>query len=124
MPLSTLYFANVNVPRLAILALYRRLFSNKSNRTVINILMAVSIGLEISTVVTNLAACRPFAANWEPTMLGAHCINKENFFRWGSFPNIVTDIIMLGLPVRVVWSLHTTTRLKIGLTITFLVGSA
>ena len=123
MGISILYFAGVNIPKLAILALYRRLFPNKSNRYVIYALMGILIGLTISTVVTALVACIPFAANWDPTLPGARCIDKEAFFRWGSLPNIITDIIMLILPMRIVWNLHTTTRLKVGLTITFLFGS-
>ena len=121
--ISTLYFGGVNIPKLAILALYRRLFPNKSNRVAIYIVMGSLIGLTISTIVTALAACRPFAANWNLDLPGSYCIDKEAFFRYGSLPNIITDIVMLVLPVRVVWNLHTTTRLKIGLTITFLTGS-
>lgn len=121
--ISTLYFAGVNIPKLAILALYHRLFPNRSNRYIIYALMGILIGLTISTVVTALVACIPFAANWDPTLPGARCINKEAFFRWGSLPNIVTDVVMLVLPMRIVWNLHTTTRLKVGLTITFMFGS-
>ncbi len=121
--ISIIYFAGVNVPKMAILALYRRLFPNKSNRYVIYALMVILIGLTVSTVVTALVACVPFAANWDPTLPGARCIDKEAFFIWGSLPNIITDIVMLILPVRIVWNLNTSTRLKIGLTITFLFGS-
>ena len=109
------------MPKLAILALYYRLFPKKDFRMIIYILMGILVGLTISTVVTAGVACRPFSANWDPSP-GA-CINKEAFFIWSSMPNIVTDIIMLVLPIRVVWKLHTTTRLKIGLTLTFAVGS-
>lgn len=121
--ISTLYFASVNVPKLAILALYRRLFPTKTIRMAVNILTGALIALTFSTTVTALAACRPYSANWNPKEPGAYCMDKEAFFRYGSIPNIITDIIMLIIPVRVVWNLHTSTRLKIGLTLTFLVGS-
>ena len=81
------------------------------------------MALTTSTVITGLAACRPFAANWNPKLPGSHCIDNEAFFRYSSVPNIMTDIVMLVLPIRIVWNLHTTTRLKIGLTATFTVGS-
>lgn len=87
------------------------------------ILAGFLAALTMSTVITAFAACRPFAANWNPALPGAYCIDKEAFFRWGSLPNILSDIVMLVLPLRVVWNLHTTTRLKIGLTLTFVVGS-
>ncbi|MCJ1245407.1 hypothetical protein MMC30_002611 [Trapelia coarctata] len=118
-----IYFGGVNIPKLAILVLYRRLFPKKAIRIVIHVLIAALVGLTISTVVTATVACRPFAANWNPNIPGAVCIDKEAFFIWGSIPNIITDIVMLILPIRVVWNLHTTTRLKFGLTVTFTIGS-
>lgn len=121
--ISILYFGSVNIPKVAILALYHRLFPNRNIRIAVWIVLGVLVALTISTVISGLAACRPFAANWNPSLPGAHCIDKEAFFRYGSIPNILTDIVMLILPVRIVWNLHTTTRLKIGLTATFMVGS-
>lgn len=121
--ISILYFGSVNIPKIAILALYHRLFPNKKIRLVVWIIFGVLVGLTISTVITGLVSCRPFEANWNPELPGARCINKEAFFRYGSIPNILTDIVMLILPVKIVWNLHTSTRLKIGLTVTFLVGS-
>ncbi|MCJ1466281.1 hypothetical protein MMC07_004900 [Pseudocyphellaria aurata] len=121
--ISILYFASFNIPKLAILALYRRLFPQKHVGIAIYVLMGVLIAQTISIVVAAFAACRPFAANWDPTMPGAICIDKEPLFIWSSFPNIVTDIIMLVLPIRIVWNLHISQRLKVGLTLTFMVGS-
>lgn len=121
--LSVLYFFGVNIPKLAILALYHRLFPNKTIRIAVYILTAVLIGLTISNVVADLAACQPFEANWDVTLPGAHCFNKEAFFIWGSIPNIITDVVMLFLPMPVIWKLHTSKRLKIGLSVTFAVGS-
>ena len=123
MAISILYFGSINIPKLAILALYRRLFPQKGIRIVIHTLMGILIAQTIAIVVAAFVACIPFAANWDPTLPGAVCINKEALFIWSSFPNILTDIVMLVLPIRIVWNLHITTRLKIGLTLTFMVGS-
>lgn len=119
-----LYLGSVNIPKLAILALYRRLFSVKRLRVIVNILMGVLLAQTMSNLVAASVACIPFAANWwDPKLQATVCLDKEALFRWSSFPNIITDIIMLVLPVRVVWNLHTTNRLKIALTLTFAVGS-
>lgn len=118
-----LYLGGINIPKLSILALYRRLFPQKGIRLVIHILMAMLIALGISTVMAAIVQCIPFAANWNPELPGARCIDKEALFVWESIPNIVTDVIILILPMRVVWNLHTSTRLKVGLTFTFMVGS-
>lgn len=63
----------------------------------------------------------PLDANGAPVV--RHGIDNEALSIWGSLPNIVTDVAMLILPMRVVWNLHLATRLKVGLAITFLVGS-
>ena len=121
--ISILYFASVNLPKFAILTLYRQLFPNKGIRIVVYTTAAGLVALTVTNIVALFLACRPFAANWDPKLPGAHCFDKEALFRWGSVPNIITDIILLILPVKVVWNLHTTNRLKAGLTLTFAVGS-
>lgn len=118
--ISILYVSSFNIPKLAILALYRRLFTQKTS---IHVLMGVLIAQTIAISIAIWAACRPFAANWDRTLPGAVCINKEALFIWGSLPNIITDVIMFVLPIRIVWNLHISKRLKVGLTATFIVGS-
>jgi hypothetical protein len=121
--LATLYFVTVIIPKLAVLALYKRLFPSRTVRIIIYLLAGVIISGSIANTITSLAACEPFEANYNPTILGAQCIDKEAFYVWTSLPNIVTDVIMLILPLPIVWNLHNTKRIKVALTFTFLVGS-
>lgn len=121
--IATLYFFDVNLPKLAILVLYRRLFPMPTVRMIIYVLAAILVGASIANTATSLAACKPFEANYNPTLPKAKCINKESFFIWTSIPNIVTDVVMLVLPLPIVWNLHNTRRIKAALTFTFLVGS-
>jgi hypothetical protein len=44
-------------------------------------------------------------------------------FRYGSIPNLVTDVVVLILPLPLVWGLHVSSKEKIGLLVTFLLGS-
>ncbi len=121
--ITVLYFGTVNLPKIAILALYHRVFPNKNIRLGVWIILGTLVGFTISTVIAALAECRPFVANWNPEFPGAHCINKLAFYRYGSIPNILTDIAMLILPMKVLLNLQVSTRLKIGLIATFAVGS-
>ncbi|KAF2713471.1 hypothetical protein K504DRAFT_398700 [Pleomassaria siparia CBS 279.74] len=121
--LATLYFVTVMVPKIAVLALYKRIFPARSVQIIIYLLGGILIGGAIANVVTSLAACKPFKANYNPTLPGAKCIDKEAFYVWTSVPNIITDVIMLVLPLPIVWNLHNTKRIKVALTFTFLVGS-
>ncbi|KAL5398759.1 hypothetical protein PMIN06_009006 [Paraphaeosphaeria minitans] len=121
--LATLYFVDVNIPKLAVLALYRRLFPQRTARITVYIIGGILITGSIVNTIVSLAACEPFEANFNPTLIGAKCIDKEAFYVWTSVPNIVTDVVMLALPLPIVWSLHNTKRIKVALTFTFLVGS-
>lgn len=121
--ISSLYFWTVNIPKIAILALYHRLFPNKTIRRTVYLLVGALVVQTLATGTTAFAACRPFAANWDPKIPGSYCIDKEGLFRWASFPNIITDIIILVLPMRTIWHLQTSRRLKFGLIATFAVGS-
>ncbi|KAJ8119103.1 hypothetical protein ONZ43_g3861 [Nemania bipapillata] len=121
--ISAWYLVIVNLSKIAILFVYRRLFPQKS---VLYILYGIGFVLTagpLASFIAVLAACHPFSANWGSAQVQAtHCINKEALFVWNSFPNIVTDVAMLGLPLPIVWRLHASTQLKLGLTITFLIG--
>ncbi|KAF2277307.1 putative alpha-xylosidase [Westerdykella ornata] len=116
-------FASV-IPKLAILVLYHHVFATRKFRIMSWALAAFLVGQIVCNTIVLLAACRPFEANYNPIVPGATCINRELFFTWATLPNIVTDIIMLALPLPVVWGLHNTLRIKLGLTFTFLVGSS
>lgn len=121
--LATLYFVTVNIPKLAVLALYKRLFPMRWVQISVWVLAGILVCGSIANTIVSLAACEPFAANFDLKIPGAKCIDKEAFYVWTSVPNIVTDVVMLALPLPIVWKLHNTKRIKIALTFTFLVGS-
>lgn len=70
------------------------------------------VGTSIATFVVNFASCKPFVANWDAS-IPATCIDRNAFYIWTSIPNIVTDLAILFLPMRVVWNLHTSRRTKV-----------
>lgn len=92
-------------------------------RIIVWALAGILVAQTVSNVIVLLAACQPFEANYNPTIPGAKCIDKELLFAWASLPNIVTDVAMLIVPLPIVWKLHNTRRIRIALTFTFLVGS-
>ncbi|TVY80878.1 hypothetical protein LSUE1_G005420 [Lachnellula suecica] len=119
---STTYFFLVAFPKLAILALYLRLFTIQPYQRIIYGTAAVVALTAIVCPIVSMNMCRPFEHNWNKNMAG-HCLDEVAFDRWGSFPNIVTDIVIMVVPMPIVWRLQASTRMKIGLTILFLTGS-
>lgn len=120
--LATLYFVVVSIPKLAVLVLYNRLFPQKIAKLTVYVLAGILIAGTVTNTTVSLAACRPFRANYDPTVPGHKCIDKEAFFVWTSLPNIITDVVMLVLPLPIVWSIQTTNPIKVALSFTFVVG--
>lgn len=118
-----LYLAAVLFPKLAILAIYLRIFVKKPYRVACYIVAGIITANWIGTTVAGFLLCIPFDYLWDKRIPGGHCFNVSAWFRWASLANIVTDVVMLVLPLPVIWKIHTTTHIKVGLTITFATGS-
>ncbi|KAI8627305.1 hypothetical protein F5Y19DRAFT_486914 [Xylariaceae sp. FL1651] len=121
--ISIWYLATIWIAKLSICMLYRRLFPGRWVHILLSIIIFILIGTSIATVVALLVACRPLSANWGPPKVQAtQCIDKEPIFVWGTLPNVLTDAILLVIPLPIVWNLHMATNLKMALTFTFLIG--
>jgi len=122
--ISTWYASTESLAKLAICLLYKQLFPQRAIHILVNITIAVLIAASVAGGLADLFGCTPFSAHWgTPAEQAAHCIDTEALFVWGSFPNIVTDIVLLVIPIPVVLRLQASTGLKVGLMITFLFGS-
>lgn len=122
--ISMWYCATISLSKLAICIMYRRLFPQHAVSIVLCITAGILVCAPIATLITGFAACTPFSANWAPPEVQASkCINKEALFAWGTFPHIVTDVILLIVPLPVIWRLRIKTKFKAALTVTFLIGS-
>lgn len=118
-----LYLIAVVFPKLAILAIYLRIFVEKPYKIACYIVAGILIANWIGVTVAGFFMCIPFEYIWDRTIPGGHCFDMNSYFRWGSLANIVTDVVMLVLPLPVIWKIQTTIPIKTGLTITFATGS-
>ena len=122
--ITVLYAPAVTFPKLVIIAIYLRIFVDKPSRIGCYIVAIVTILACVVNVPLSIWQCSPTAFAWDKTIEGGYCaVNVQSHIRWGLFPNIVTDLAMLILPLPVVWRLHASSKVKAGLTISFLVGS-
>ncbi|KAB8296682.1 hypothetical protein EYC80_002105 [Monilinia laxa] len=117
------YVTSCCIPKVVILSLYLRIFTSKSSRLTCYILIFVVVGLAIADTVAAAVMCLPLDYLWDKSIPGGRCIDIAAFYRWGSLPNAVSDLFILLVPLPTVWKLQVETRVKIGLTITFLTGS-
>ena len=110
--------------KLSVLALYYELFGNLRYRIPIFALTFVVLAWWISFSFINFFFCDPIKVVWDFSYMGPKkCINAFPAFLANGGINIGSDILILLLPVKVVWSMQLNKRAKAGLTFIFMLGS-
>ncbi|KAF2793395.1 hypothetical protein K505DRAFT_188326, partial [Melanomma pulvis-pyrius CBS 109.77] len=119
----SLYITSASLPKLAVICIYLKIFVGRVSRLCCwTIAFILAIG-PVITVPIIVFQCTPTNYLWDKTIPGGHCFNQAHMFRYGSLPNIITDVAILVLPMPLIWNLHTSAKVKFGLLITFLIGS-
>ncbi|GAM88122.1 hypothetical protein ANO11243_061530 [Dothideomycetidae sp. 11243] len=117
-----LYSAAICFAKLTILVFYARIFVTKFQRFATFAIMGFVIATAVADIIATGFQCVPLERFWNRKIPG-HCFNYNMFYRYGSLPNPISDILMLVLPLPVVWGLRSSVKVKVGLTFTFLTGS-
>lgn len=119
-----LYAPSSVFPKLSVLALYYRIFCTRPYRFWILLTGTLMILWCLALIAFDFGACTPIAYNWDKHIAGGYCADLNASYKWASVPNIITDGMMLVLPLPAVWRLGLTARQKWGLTVTFMTASA
>ncbi|KAF2002604.1 hypothetical protein P154DRAFT_462026, partial [Amniculicola lignicola CBS 123094] len=119
-----IYTASIAFPKLAILCLYWRLFTSKWSRFILLLTGLIVIGTCLFGLIMAFANCQPFTSFWDLKVHG-HCkVDVMTVFRYYSIPNIVTDAIMIVLPIPALWKLQLEVLTKLDIFLTFMISSA
>lgn len=119
----SLWLATAAATKASLLLLYYRLFSpSRRFRVAVYIGSAIVFCQWFSLTVSSIFQCRPVAAFWNRSIQGAECIDLPRFTIVSGVLNLLTDVLILCLPVPMVWGLNTTNVQKITLTAMFLLG--
>ncbi|KAK3952818.1 hypothetical protein QBC32DRAFT_259153 [Pseudoneurospora amorphoporcata] len=113
----------ITTVKLSVMFFYLRVFVNHGLRTATKLAMTF-VGLwSTGNVLQVFLICRPFRATYDPMSApDAVCgSQKASFIAIGAF-NVVTDLVILTLPLPTVWGLKMNWSTKAGLTGVFLVG--
>lgn len=109
--------------KLSLLFFYLRitpqLWFLRTTKVLIWIVVMYSVGITLS----NLLACRPIQASWDPSITDKTCINTSALYIATAALNIATDIMMLVLPIPVVVPLQMSKRQKTEIVGIFTLGS-
>ncbi|WPH01686.1 Hypothetical protein R9X50_00453800 [Acrodontium crateriforme] len=123
---SFLYAPCITCIKLSLLAQYRRMFKENCSRTFIiqiNILMGIVVAWCAAIVIASAFICVPIYKLWTlDRVVNGTCINLDKFYYGIQIPNLVTDVLIIILPIREMTGLHLSRRVKLGATAMFLLG--
>lgn len=103
---------------------YGRLSPGVAFQISVKATLVLIVGAYTGIFFSLLFACRPIAASWDPLLAGiAQCVNRGAIYITTAIIGIVTDVILLCLPIPTIWKLQMPLKQKIGLTGIFIIGS-
>ncbi|OJJ56532.1 hypothetical protein ASPSYDRAFT_134418 [Aspergillus sydowii CBS 593.65] len=102
--------------KFSILILYHRLNPSQKFRYIIYFLIFVITGYTLATTLATAGGCNPLNTGKTP------CINSLAL--WQAILNIVTDFLMLLMPIPLLWALQLPLLQKLSLGLIFAIGSA
>ena len=83
----------------------------------------VTVAYWLSTVVTALLICRPFAYNWNKFTISGRCGNVPAYYLSTGIVNLIIDVAIIALPLPKLWGLQMKTSKKLALTAIFSLGA-
>ncbi|KAK7177528.1 integral membrane protein [Paraphaeosphaeria sporulosa] len=115
------YYLSLGFTKVSVVLQYRRVFPLRSVQIACWAILSIVISYTIWTVLGSVFACIPVRAFWTKEE-GASCLNQSTMWYTNAAINIVTDFIIILLPMPVIKSLHLARRQKMALYIIFAVG--
>jgi hypothetical protein len=108
--------------KISILIFYRDLSPFRYFRISVYSLMAIIIGYGLTSAFYFLFACRPISKYWDITNQDGSCIDLEKYWYSSAAVNCVTDFVMLGAPIFMLWPAPIPRRQKAAVLAIFMVG--
>ena len=109
--------------KLAVILCYLRISPQRLFRLSLYITMAFVVGYHISFILALIFACDPVRKSWDATILTGHCINRSAVYLINGILNVVSDFIILLLPLPMIKKIQMPLRQKILVASFFSVGS-
>lgn len=102
---ENIYPVSILAIKLSFLSLYHRIFPLPWMQRLSILVASFVIGYTIAHILTNIFQCVPIKAAWDPTV-NAKCIDYNAQLVAIAIINVTTDVVVLILPMRPLWSLQ------------------
>ncbi|KAI4849988.1 hypothetical protein E4T44_03011 [Aureobasidium sp. EXF-8845] len=119
---AIMYSVTMFFSKMSILLLYRRLFPIVNFAKQWWAVVAFTVAYSVGAIFASWFQCRPMASAWTLDIPSDYCISTEKFYTANAALNVVSDVMILLLPIPIVWGLNTDTRKKIIVTGLFSMG--
>ena len=100
--------------KLSILYQYRRLFPSHDFKLMTTVLITVMIMWATAVILVGINMCSPINKAWSPTMKGGKCIDLVPFYYGMQIPNVITDLLILLMPINEIRRLELPWKQKMG----------
>ncbi|PHH66162.1 hypothetical protein CDD81_225 [Ophiocordyceps australis] len=115
------YAISITFSKLSILAFYLRISPDHKFRIAVFTLIGVVVAYTVTYIFVMVFRCSPVAAGWD-LLLKGRCIDNLIPMMVLSIANILIDLVILCLPLKVVLPLQIPTRQKLSLVLLFATG--
>jgi hypothetical protein len=119
---EVLYNANILWIKASILLLYLRIFPVRQFRKWTWAMMGVNVAYNITFMICSIAQCVPVNSRWDPSIPSV-CLNYYAVVVASGVVNIVTDVMILAMPIPLIHQLHIPGRKKHMLSAVFATGA-
>lgn len=106
----------------SIMLFFSRIFGSKrSFRVSVTVVMTIVWLWAISIVLETMLLCRPLAYNWDTSIKGT-CGQRNATYVVAGTLNLVTDLMVMALPIPHIWKLQLNVAKKLTLYLVFSMG--
>jgi hypothetical protein len=92
---------SLNLTKVSILLLYLRAFTLRPFQIICWALMVLVVAYGLAATIATILQCAPIAWAWDKSIFGA-CFDITAFWYANASYTIITDVILLVLPMRVI----------------------
>ncbi|KAH7082041.1 hypothetical protein FB567DRAFT_594549 [Paraphoma chrysanthemicola] len=112
-----------SLSKLGVLCLLHRILGRTSRgyRLVIRSTFGVVLVVMVVQVLYPFLNCRPFSKTWIPQKPGGCAITSLSLWRYLSIPNVLTTLVVVGIPLPALTKLQVSRSVKLGFVAVFLV---
>jgi hypothetical protein len=108
--------------KLSILCFFLRFSIDRAFRMAVYVVMFITVGYTIPNAFLFLYICRPIAFYWDWAILDGVCLDQQAVFDAANILNMLTDFMILLLPIWMLRPLRVPLLKKIGIALVLMTG--